>query len=160
MFLSKRSNGIYYVHFLFEGRKRRLSTKSKLKSDALKFLLELKNEDIRKRRRKTNTTLTEFHKEYQIYSQSVHTPKIQQSISSAFCEFVRIIGDARLLDLGVRQIERFLATKIAEASEWTARKYYIHLSSAFETAVRWNYLAEMKDAMQRYEKKLGQLLSV
>ena len=39
-------------------------------------------------------------------------------------------------------IENFLATKKAEASEWTARKYYISLSSAFETAKRWNYIKE------------------
>ena len=52
------------------------------------------------------------------------------------------MGDLRLDKVGVREIEGFLAQKKEEASEWTARKYYIHLASAFETAKRWNYIKE------------------
>lgn len=53
-----------------------------------------------------------------------------------------ILGDCHRLDaLDVRQIELFLSKKKEEASEWTARKYYIHLASAFQSAIRWNYLS-------------------
>jgi integrase len=89
----------------------------------------------------TRKSLREFFADYQAYSGGVHTPKTQHSIANAFRELLRIIGDVKLEKLGIKEIEGFLAQKKAETSEWTARKYYIHLTSAFETARRWNFIA-------------------
>ena len=47
-----------------------------------------------------------------------------------------------LHSIAIREIEHFLSVKKREASEWTARKYYGSLASAFEKAVQWNYLEE------------------
>lgn len=141
MFLSKRSNGIYYLWFIDEGgRRQKVSTGSHLKSDALKFLRNFNEREQKRKSHLVIKTLSEFFSDYQDYSRSVHTLKTQHSIANAFRELLRIAGDVRIDKLGVREIEGFLALKKAEASEWTARKYYIHLASAFETAVRWSYL--------------------
>jgi integrase len=141
MFLSKRSNGIYYLWFFADGgKKQKISTGCKLKSDALKFLKDFNQQEIKRKTVITRKTLSTFFSEYIEYSRGVHTLKTQQSISNAFRELIRIVGDIRLDAVGVMHIEGFLATKKAEASEWTARKYYIHLASAFETALRWEYL--------------------
>lgn len=143
MFLSKRSNGIYYLWFTAEGGKRdKVSTGCRVKSDAIKFLRDFKGKEVRKREEVRNKTLTTFFCEYSSYSGTNHTLKTQKSISSAFREFIRINGDVRLDSIGVRQIEAFLAIKTMEASPWTARKYYIHLASAWETARRWNYITD------------------
>ncbi|MDI6766027.1 MAG: tyrosine-type recombinase/integrase [Bacteroidota bacterium] len=142
MFLSKRSNGIYYLWYIDEGgKKQKISTGCKLKSNALKFLRDFKENEMKRRTFLKLKTLNEFYIDYQEYSKSVHTIKTQKSIENAFREFIRIVGDVRLDKIGVREIESFLAQKKAEASEWTARKYYIHLASAFETAIRWNYIS-------------------
>jgi site-specific recombinase XerD len=141
MFLSKRSNGIYYLWFVDDGgKKQKVSTGCSLKSEALKFLQSFKEGEKQHKARLTLKTLSEFFSDYREYAKSIHTIKTQQSSVNAFREFIRIVGNLRLDKVGIREIEGFLAQKKAEASEWTARKYYIHLASAFETAKRWNFL--------------------
>ena len=141
MFLSKRSNGIYYLWYNDEGgRKQKVSTSCNLKSDAVKFLRDFNENEHKRKIHLTLKTVREFFSDYQNYSKSVHTLKTQQSIDSAFRELLRIVGDIRLDKVGIRDIESFLAQKKVEASEWTARKYYISLASAFETAKRWDYI--------------------
>jgi integrase len=51
------------------------------------------------------------------------------------------VGDLPLHKIGVREIEQFLAVKRGEASEQTARTYFVTLASAFETARRWNCIS-------------------
>jgi integrase len=53
-----------------------------------------------------------------------------------------VIGDLPLHKISIREIEHFLSVKKAEASEWTARKYYTALASAFEKAIGWNFLSD------------------
>ena len=143
MYLSKRSNGIYYLWYHDEnGRKQKTSTRCRSKAEALRFFREFKQDELKRKVAITRKSLKVFFEEYKIYSSSIHTVKTRKSIENAFNEFIRIVGDNRLNHIGIREIEGFLALKKGEASEWTARKYYIHLRSAFETARRWNYLAE------------------
>ena len=138
MFLSKRSNGIYYLWLDDDfGKRQKVSTGCRHKPEAIKFFRDFKEGERKRRSAITLKTLKQFFSDYQSYSASVHTVKTQKSSDNAFRELIRIVGDMRLDKLGVMGIENFLATKKAEASEWTARKYYISLSSAFETAKRW-----------------------
>ena len=44
MFLSKRKNNNYYVHYEMNGKRKSISTKSSKKSEALKFLTTMKEE--------------------------------------------------------------------------------------------------------------------
>jgi integrase len=87
-------------------------------------------------------TLGGFAKEYERYARSVHTAKTVETYQTAFRELIRVQGDRPLKSIGIREIERFLAAKKVEASDFTARKYYISLASAFEQAVRWGYIME------------------
>jgi integrase len=141
MYLSKRNNGIWYLWFHDAmGKKRKVSTGALTKPDALKFLRDFKEHDAKRKVKLTGKTLKEFHEDFKTYSASIHTPKTQESNDNAFRELIRIVGDVRLDKVGIREIEGFLATKKAEASDFTAKKYYAHLSAAFETAHRWHYL--------------------
>ena len=63
-----------------------------------------------------------------------------RSNKTALAEFLRIVGDVALHKVSAREIETFLAQKTQEASVWTARKYYLALSSVFETAKRWSLI--------------------
>ena len=138
MFLSKRSNGIYYIWFVDEiGRKQKVSTHRRLKSEALKFLQKFRESEREHKIRLQRTLFSQFAEDFLSYSKSVHTPKTQKAFQVAFREFVRLVGDRPLHKIGIRDIENFLSVKKSEASEWTARKYYIALASALETAKRW-----------------------
>ncbi len=142
MFLSKRSNGIYYLWFTDKsGKRKKVSTGSCLKSDALAFLRDFGGDRVGNSLAKA-ITLTQLIFEFQEYSKGVHTEKTRHSFASAFNEMSRFQGDPLLTQIGQREIEGFLSRKRVEASEWTARKYYIHLASAFEAAKRWGYLRD------------------
>lgn len=86
--------------------------------------------------------LSQFRDEYISYSLGVHSPNTTDGVGVAFVHLLRIIGDREISSIGVRDVEGFLSAKKRQASDWTARKYYITLSSAFQTAKRWGYLQE------------------
>lgn len=138
MFLSKASNGIYYLYLSNElGQRRKVSTKCRLKTDAQKFFQSFKLQEHEQKLNLSRVSLSGFRRTYVEYSKSVHTRKSTANCETALKEFERVIGDLPLHKIGVREIELFLATKKAEASVWTARKYYIVIASALETAKRW-----------------------
>jgi site-specific recombinase XerD len=141
MFLSKRSNGIYYLWYKDEnGRKRKVSTRSKLKSDALRFLQDFKQKDHEHRVRLRCIYLGQFISAFLTHSKCIHSPKTQGIYGTALREFLKDTGDMPLAKIGVREIEGFILTKKTEASERTSATYFTHLASAFEIARRWNWI--------------------
>lgn len=170
MYLSKRKDsGVYYLWFHdSRGRKRKVSTRCNKKNDALKFLREFRE----KQRIKQRIPLSNFTFEYLKHSATKHTYKTVKTNESVLKEFVRIIGNLPLDKIGVREIEKFLSVKASERSMHTVRRCYVHLSSAFETAKRWEYVSEnpfrkidkpkIKETAPKYIKKdeFQKLLSV
>lgn len=141
MYLSKRVNGVYYLCFSDEdGRNRKVSTRCKLKADAFLFFKSYNRSEAERKEKLKTISLSEFMQEYLNYSSGVHSLKTQSCFKNAFREFIRIISDKQLKQISIKDIESFLSQKKLEASEWTARKYFISLSSAFERARLWNYL--------------------
>ena len=142
MFLTKHPNQIWYLYFIDHiGKRRRISTKCRLKSDALQFLQSFKEEEQIRLVKRNRTTLSLFSTDFLKYSESIHTAKTLRSNKTALAEFLRVTGDIALQKLTPREIETFLAQKTQEASVWTARKYFLALSSVFETAKRWNLIS-------------------
>jgi integrase len=142
MTLCKHDNGIYYIWWVDEsGRRRKTSTQRRRKAEALKFLQQFKAGQQAKKLRLRYTPLSQFAEEFQVYSQTVHSPATQNLVSLTFREFTKVIGNLPIQKVGVREIETFLSVKQTEASVWTSRKYYGVLASAFAVAVRWKYIA-------------------
>ena len=142
MFLSK-AEGVFYLFFTDKnGKRRKVSTRCKLKLQAVSFLKEFKEKEYEQRRKIKSISLSAFGKEYFLFASCVITEKTQRTYLSAYKEFVRITGDIPLHSVGIREIEYFLGVKRTEASEWTARKYYTSLRTAFEKAVQWEFITE------------------
>lgn len=140
MFLSKRRN-IYYLFLTDDlGKRHKISTKCRQKADAVKFLQSFKLQEHERKINLSRISLSEFAKTYLEHSKSIHTHKSTQNAATALSEFGRLAGDLPLHRIGIREIETFLATKKEQASAWTARKYFIALASAFETAKRWGHV--------------------
>ena len=93
-------------------------------------------------KKKYRITLSTFVSEFLEYSEGIYRPKTIATYRSAFNEFIRYVGDKRLIDISVRDAEMFTSHKINTVSHHTARRCYLHLSSAFGTAVRWEYLSK------------------
>lgn len=141
MFLSK-CRGVYYLFFKDEkGVRHKVSTASRKKPEALQFLRDFKREEYEAKKKLETVTFSELVNQYASYSSSVHTAKTFSTYQTAFREWLRVEGDSCLDRIGIREIEHFLSVKKVEASEWTARKYYIALASAFEKAVQWHFLS-------------------
>ncbi len=141
MFLSKRSNGVYYLWYYNEsGQKRKVSTKSHSKSEAQAFLKGFIENGKEKKSRLTAISLGQFQTEFLSYSANKHASKTQRAFLTAFREFTRIVGDKPIRFVNVRDVEQFLSVKKREASDATAKMYFVTLASAFQTAVRWKYL--------------------
>ena len=123
MYLSKRSNGVYYLWYHNElGRKRKVSTQKKLKADALEFVKNFRQTDRERKARLQKITLQAFQTDFLSYSSGVHTQKTQRHFKVAFREFCRVIGDLPLHKIGIREIEHFLRVKKAEASGMNGAK--------------------------------------
>jgi site-specific recombinase XerD len=142
MFLSKIGD-IYYLYFSDEtGTRHKVSTSCRKKSEALIFLQHFKQNEYEKRKKLKKISFSDFKDQFLVYSSGIHTPSTLRTNATAFKEFLRVEGNKPLHSIGIREIEYFLGVKKQESSEWTARKYYGSLASAFEKAIQWNYLEE------------------
>lgn len=138
MYLSKRSNGVYYLWYRDElERKQKISTKTTHKAEALQFLSEFKRNQQERKQKLQRVSLSEFTRDYLTHCSSKHTRKTLKDSSVALRGLLRVAGDLPLHKIGVREIDSYLSMKTSEASQWTARKHYAHLASAFETARKW-----------------------
>ena len=144
MFLSKRSNGIYYVFYVNSDRKKTcISTKTKKKSEAWIFLSNFRNELKERKLNKTiPTNLKDFVFEFLKYSESVHTPKTTTTFKTTFNFFLSYFGDIPLIDLTHKSINEYLQYRINSSSLYSARKDLINISSSLTKAVNDNYLLE------------------
>ncbi len=140
MFLSK-CRGVYYLFFKDQsGVRHKISASSRKKQDALQFLRDFKREEYEAKKKLETVLFSKFVNQYAAYASSIHTVKTLKTYQTAFREWLRVQGDRCLNTIGIREIEHFLSIKKLEASEWTARKYYIALASAFEKAVQWQFI--------------------
>ena len=65
MFLTKHPNRIWYLYLVDQnGKRRRISTKCRLKPDALRFLLSFKVEEQNRQLKRNRTTLSLFAQDY------------------------------------------------------------------------------------------------
>ncbi len=142
MFLSKHKNGFYYLYYNdANGKRVKLSTGEKLKTDAYKFLTNFKT--FQKNNAHPNLrsiTLQKFFFIFLIYSESIHSPNTTSTFKTTFNSVLKYFGDRPLSELLNLKIKEFLQYKIKTVSKYQARKDLINLSSAFNKAVADNYL--------------------
>ena len=142
MFLFKR-NGIYYLDILDDsnGKRIRISTRSRIKSEALKFYKNFNLEQIQKVKRK-RITLSEFRDEYINYSKAIHSESyFKRSIVPAFKKFIFHSGEIALDKISFRIVEQFISS-IYFNSHSAAALYLRTLKAAFTKALEWNYIEE------------------
>ena len=142
MFLSKRPSGIYYLYYKdSNGRRFCISTKCKLKSEALRFLTNFKSEILERTSRKTiPITLDKFQFEFLKHSEAIHTPKTTKTFVTTFKYMLKFFGDPIISELTERDIRRFVDYRIKTPSIYQARKDLINISSSFTWAVNEGYI--------------------
>jgi integrase len=142
MFLSKRSNGIYYIFYDGSNGKRTcISTRTTIKEDAIKFLNSL-SEKLKEKEaiKKARISILSFSLEFLKYSESMHSLKTTLDYKSTFKALVKYLGNIRLTELNLKNIEEFIQYKIREKSLHTGRRHLINIKAIMNKAVAYGYL--------------------
>lgn len=144
MFLSKLSNGIYHIYYFKEnGKKTKISTRTKYKSEAYKFLSNFEQEfKLRQQNKLSPIDLKKITFEFLKYSESIHSINHTKSIKTTFNEFYKFTGNISVSDINKKLIVNFIELRLRNVSNYTVRRDIADLSSVFNWGISKNYLHE------------------
>jgi integrase len=144
MFLSKLPNGIYHIYyFRGNGKKTKISTHTRHKSEAYKFLANFEREfKLRQQNKLTPIDLKKLRFEFLKYSESIHSINHTNSLKTTFNEFMEFTGNIPASELSKKTIQEFVEIRLRTVSNYTVRRDLADLSSAFNWAISKNYLFE------------------
>lgn len=142
MFLSKRSNGLYYIFYNQQNGKRTCkSTKCRNKSAALLFFRNFSIEqELPAQLPIVEITLKNFSLKYIEYSEIYHTPKTTLTYKTTFNKMLEFFGNINLCEFNKKQIEDFIIHRIKAGSIYCGRKDIVNIKASFKWAVNHNYL--------------------
>lgn len=163
MYLISR-NGYYHIEYFDNqlNKMKRKSTKTRNKSEALKFLSEFKKNIQQVKLVDNNVTLSKFFEEYTQRTEYSVTRDYQRSISLSFKMLMTFSGNVRIASLTSRDAEHFLLSTFSK-SKHAAHLYYRTLKAAFNTALEWEYIFKnpfIKIKMPKIPTKLPQFIAV
>jgi len=142
MFLAKLKNGYYYIYFIeTNGKRNKVSTRTKIKSEARKFLISFQSTfSERKKEKLEPLTLKQFRWKFLKHSESYHSWKTTLDYKSTFNEMEEYFGNILLTKFTQRSIEEFIQMKIRKVSLHTGRRHLINIKAMFSKAVAHGYL--------------------
>lgn len=142
--LSKRSNGFYYVYYNSpSGKRNSISTRTKYKAEANKFLTNFKEELKRRNEEKLiSINLSEFKTEFINYSKTVHTVKTVKGYNLSLKFLSEYLGDVLISNITNSQMIKYFEHRINASSIFQARKDLICLHSCFNYAVNHKLMLE------------------
>jgi len=141
VYLSRRSKGVYYLWYEDEfGRKHKVSTRTTLKSEAIKFLREFKVSHVRTNKSKR---LSEFVAEFLAFADATYSPKTTDIYRRVFGIFQKQTGDLTLQNVTARHIDQFKASRLGDKLKAVSVNIELRgLKAAFNVAKRWKLIAE------------------
>ena len=146
MFLSKSPSGIYYLYYKNDnGKKQKVSTRSHLKSGALKFLTTFK---IEREDRKRPMLFSAFMIKFLEYAKS----NLRQGTISLYERsrdlFIKLIGDITLDRLTAYHWDKYKALRLKEVSPVTVNIELRNLRSILSKAYRWGIILKNPFSLQ------------
>jgi site-specific recombinase XerD len=141
MFIFKR-NGFYQIQFVDDetGKIRRVSTRSKIKSEALKFLSDFRKvQSSLESKTVIEIKLGQFEEEYIRFISLAKSNSYIKSVKLSFRMLMRFCGDIDLATIDNRVADQFVIEMFARR-RFAAALYYRTLKAAFTKASEWNYL--------------------
>ena len=141
MFLSKHSNGIYYLWFTNEsGKKQKVSTHCTLKSEAYQFLQSFKSDEHERRKKIKRKFLTEFITDYLLYAEANFTKGSVGICKETFKKFLSFTEDIPLTSFTPKHFDAYKTERLKSIKAVTVNIELRTLRAFFNTAVRWNLL--------------------
>lgn len=136
MFLFKRNN-IYYVEFIDNsGNKKRISTKSKFKSEAIKFMIDFRTELNKKEPAIKSITLTEFEVIYTEFIKSTFSDSYVKVFRFVIKSMIDFFGDVTFSSLDLEQFQKYFQQLFKSSNGIT---YYEIIKAMLNRAIVWGY---------------------
>jgi len=144
MTLSKRSNGYYYVYYLQpNGKRTSISTATKIKAEALKFLANFQKElEERKFQKLKSILLQELINDFFQFSLTVHKPKTFKGYKITLKFLFEYFGNIPIKEITTVKLNDYFVQRINTSSIYQARKDFICINSMFNRAVAEGYLVK------------------
>jgi site-specific recombinase XerD len=142
MFISKRKNKVYYLFYTgSDGKNKMRSCKTKIKSEALKFLTTFRESSkIQKEVIFANYKISDLQTELIGFAKTNYRYKTVKEYKSIFNNFINVIGDIRLKLITVQQIEAYKTFKSNEVTGETVNKHLRTLKAGFNFAIKLNWI--------------------
>ena len=142
LYLSKHKNGYYYIYYIdLKGKRKSITTKTKIKSEALKALSNFdKLISSKKSTIANDLTLKQFRWKFLKHSESYHSWKTTLDYKSTCNEKEEYFGNILLTEFTQRNIEEFIQMKIRKRSLHTGRRHLINIKAMFSKAVAYGFL--------------------
>ncbi len=140
MYLTKSKRSPYYQLIYYRnGKRTTISTKKKLKSEALKFLNEFAREGTNPPSEKSPPLLSEFETKYIEDAAKSKSKSYLRSIQLSFRMLSKHIGNKSIEKIKPQEIDNFLSL-VYERSRSASGLYFRTLKAAFSKAVLWDYI--------------------
>lgn len=142
MYLSKHSNGYYYIYFNTDtGKRNSISTRTKTKAEAIKFLSSFK-EEIKKRQIEKLNSVTLFDYVNNFLAQSVlnHTKKTVRTYKLSLKYLKLYLGNVTLKEITPSKMTEYFQQRTKSSSIYQSRKDLICINSLFNRAIAEGYL--------------------
>jgi len=142
MFLSKDSrSGIYYVWYKNElGKRQRVSTRSRKKTEAIRFLQSFKSKDHERTQKAKRTLLTDYMNDFFQYANNCLSSGTVTLYKVALKNFLRLIGNLPLMAYTPLHFDTYKNERLKTIKPVTVNIELRTLKAFFNTAVRWNLI--------------------
>jgi len=142
LFLGKNKKSvIYYIYYRKANTKKRtrISCRTTLKKNALKFLTSFEKE-LKNRKPSNTITLGELRKKYLASIEITHTKGSYRHSRKCIENLMEIIGeDVNINEITKEQVETFIYD-IFKRAKHSASLHLRHLKATFNKAIEWEYL--------------------
>ena len=142
MFLSKEYNGIYYLYYLDQqtGKRKKVSTKTKVKSLANKFMLNFKPKIHEESVKICEINLQGLQTEVMNYVSTHYSEKTIKLYEGVIRNMILIVGNKHLKQLAIQDIELYKAKRLEVINKTSINIEIRTLKAILNFAVRWNYI--------------------
>ncbi len=141
MFLSKHSNGIYYLWFNNErGKKQKVSTHCTHKADALRFLQSFKCDEHERKQKAKRKLLSEFKEDFLPFADANFSSGTVNIYKAAIRNFLEFSGDLPLTSYTPQHFDVYKTERLKTIKAVTVNIELRTLRAFFNTALRWKLL--------------------
>lgn len=136
MVLSKRQNGYYYIYYhQSNGRRTSVSTKSKIKTEALKFLSNFEKEiKIKSQKKSKVILLNDLINDFLDYSFTIHKRKTYEGYKISLKYLINYTGNIPIKEITTEKLNNYFEYRLKISSIYQARKDFICINHMLNRA--------------------------